>query len=120
MKISKPLFDQFSERFSYHPHEFFTSSSIAHARQGSLDEWEASKCPYQWIKVEEARGYQAWIDIGYGNMALAFKDKIIGVGCQSGVVVPDDGKYQVVFMDKEYFGIPSYLYFSNSSQEKKS
>jgi len=117
MKIPETLLAQFLKHFPNHPHTFFPSSSLEYVLNVSLEEWQSAEYPYQWVKVEEAHGYQAWIEVEYGNMALTFGDKIIGVSSDFGIIVPAEHP-RIVFLDKDDFGTTNYLYFSNNSQEK--
>lgn len=48
-------------------------------RQFRLDEWEEAGCPFQWIEVDQKEGYTAYVDAGYGWIALFTGNQLIDV-----------------------------------------
>lgn len=73
----------------------------------SLEEWEALGNPIVWRSVEIFNEWEVRIDIAYGRIQLLKNGKPISTGKWNCATL--DGK--VLAMDRDYYGLPGYLYF---------
>ena len=73
----------------------------------SIEEWEKLGRPKIWRSVEIQGEWEVRIDISYGHVQLLKNGKHISTGKWS--CATRDGK--VLALDKDYYGLPGYLYF---------
>lgn len=72
-----------------------------------LDDWKERGSPHLWIIVEEAHGYSAAVDHGYGRLALLKGNNLIKAGADQLIAG------EVVLLNKDYYDAPGWLYFRN-------
>lgn len=91
------------KRFSQHPNKGALDTSKSDEEIGA---WTAEGKPHCWGMVEERNGYKAFVDFGYGMLALFKGDALVSAG-RSEVITETDA----VLLDKEYYNTPGWLYF---------
>lgn len=68
---------------------------------GSEEPWNET---HDWVIVEESAEHVAWLDKGFGLVALTRDSELVGIGARC---VTSEA---AVLLDRDYFGVPKYIW----------
>ena len=101
-----------AENFPLNPYVFCDENQTFSNIFPSVEDWNKAGSPFIWKKVESKNGYDVWIDLGYGYLALTKGEILIATDMYR--IVGIEGHEHVAVLEKTYYGTKGYLFFGDS------